>query len=86
MGRYKGGRLWIESPNGRHPPPNLPDSPLRAQYHETRYRWVMFDPKRSHAVEQCIGSRLSVSACSRGRGREQPNSDSVLLPIGEQGI
>eukprot|EP00971_Amphidinium_carterae_P002958 58050-Amphidinium_carterae.1 len=60
MGRYKGGRVWIEAPHGRHPPPNLPDSPLHGQYHETRYRWVMFDPKRSHAVEQCIGSRLSV--------------------------
>eukprot|EP00971_Amphidinium_carterae_P137219 2719137-Amphidinium_carterae.1 len=58
MGRYNGGRLWIES--RRHPPPNLPRSPLRGQYHETKYRWVMFDPKRFHAVEPCVGSRLSV--------------------------
>eukprot|EP00971_Amphidinium_carterae_P236126 4686032-Amphidinium_carterae.1 len=60
MGTYKGGRLWIESAGGRHPPPNLPDSPLRGQCYETRYRWVMFDPKTHHAVEQSIGSRLSV--------------------------
>eukprot|EP00971_Amphidinium_carterae_P310068 6161499-Amphidinium_carterae.1 len=60
MGKYQGGRVWIESEDGKHHPPNLPQSPLRGQYYETKYRWVMFDPKRSHAVEPCVGSRLSV--------------------------
>eukprot|EP00971_Amphidinium_carterae_P291733 5791340-Amphidinium_carterae.1 len=47
MGKYQGGRLWIETEGGRHHPPNLPESPLRGTYHETKYRWVMFDPKPS---------------------------------------
>eukprot|EP00971_Amphidinium_carterae_P157379 3119718-Amphidinium_carterae.2 len=60
MGKYQGGRLWIEIEGGKRHPPNLPESSLRGQYHETKYRRVMFDPKRSHAVEPCVGSRLSV--------------------------
>eukprot|EP00971_Amphidinium_carterae_P123288 2441240-Amphidinium_carterae.1 len=44
MGKYQGGRLWLETEGGRHHPPNLPKSSLRGTYHETKYRWVMFDP------------------------------------------
>eukprot|EP00971_Amphidinium_carterae_P131414 2602883-Amphidinium_carterae.1 len=29
MGKYQGGRLWIETEGGRYHPPNLPESPLR---------------------------------------------------------
>eukprot|EP00971_Amphidinium_carterae_P184317 3659147-Amphidinium_carterae.1 len=54
MGSYKGGRLWIECRKGRHPPPNVPNSPLRGEYHDTRHR-------KHHAMEQStIGNCISV--------------------------
>eukprot|EP00971_Amphidinium_carterae_P317110 6303843-Amphidinium_carterae.1 len=33
MGKYQGGRLWIETEGGQHHPPNLPESPLRGTYY-----------------------------------------------------
>eukprot|EP00971_Amphidinium_carterae_P031413 618657-Amphidinium_carterae.2 len=39
---------------------NLPHSPLRGQPHDTKYKWLMFNPKVHHAGEQSIGNRISV--------------------------
>eukprot|EP00971_Amphidinium_carterae_P053160 1047148-Amphidinium_carterae.1 len=35
FGKYEGRRVWIEQPNGRFAPPNLPDFPLRGEFHIT---------------------------------------------------
>eukprot|EP00971_Amphidinium_carterae_P040239 789719-Amphidinium_carterae.1 len=40
FGKYEGGQVWIEQKNGRLAPPNLPDSPLRGEYHSTYRRWL----------------------------------------------
>eukprot|EP00971_Amphidinium_carterae_P077838 1539589-Amphidinium_carterae.1 len=58
FGKYTGGRVWIEQPNGRSAPPGLPESPLRGEYHSTHNRWLHFDPKRQHAVEPVVGWRV----------------------------
>eukprot|EP00971_Amphidinium_carterae_P297312 5906478-Amphidinium_carterae.1 len=57
-GKYTGGRIWVEDAKGRHHPPGLPDSPLRGQYYDTRYKWLKFNPKLKHAVEPATGTDL----------------------------
>eukprot|EP00971_Amphidinium_carterae_P323447 6427914-Amphidinium_carterae.1 len=44
FGKYEEGQVWIEQPNGRFAPPNLPDSSLRGEFHSTHNRWLHFNP------------------------------------------
>eukprot|EP00971_Amphidinium_carterae_P064312 1273607-Amphidinium_carterae.1 len=60
VGKYTGGRIWVEDADGTEPPPNLRNSPLRGVYHDTRYRWLKFNPKLKHAVEPSTGTGVSL--------------------------
>ena len=68
FGDFSGGRLWIESPLGSHPPPNPTcdwQKKLRGDYIDVRNRWVSFDPSTYHAVEDVTsGTRRSLTLFS----------------------
>ena len=47
LGSFTGGRLWIESPVGSHPPPCAKEQwqkSLRGDYHDVSNKWLNFDP------------------------------------------
>ena len=54
LGNHKGGRLWIESPCGRHAPPVIArkwQESLRGDVVDVRNKWFKFDPRCYHAVD-----------------------------------
>ena len=54
LGNFTGGRLWIESPLGTHPPPlprNSVEKKLRGKYLNAKDTWICFDPQLYHAVK-----------------------------------
>ena len=60
LGDYKGGRLWIESPCGQHPPPLITkkwQESLRGDLVDVHDKWFKFDPRCYHAVEPVTGGR-----------------------------
>ena len=65
LGDFTGGRLWIESPVGTHPPPlprNSVEKKLRGEYLDTKHTWICFDPQLYHAVEPVTsGVRVSLA-------------------------
>ena len=65
FGNFTGGRLWIESPIGTHPPPNprnAAERKLRGEYHNTHKTWMCFDPQLYHALEEVTsGNRVSIA-------------------------
>ena len=65
LGNFTGGRLWIESPVGTHPPPlprNSLEKKLRGEYLNTKDTWFCFDPQLYHAVEPVTsGVRVSLA-------------------------
>eukprot|EP00971_Amphidinium_carterae_P332456 6466627-Amphidinium_carterae.2 len=69
FGPYNGraGRLWVESPQGIHPPPvgviKPPDAPgdLKGIYLDPHMCWVGFDASAWHAVEPVEHTRCSMS-------------------------
>ena len=87
LGDYKGGRLWIESPCGRHPPPVITkkwQESLRGDLVDVRDRWYRFDPRCYHAVEPVMGGRrVSVALFSpRAWKRIPPHALCELQDLG----
>eukprot|EP00971_Amphidinium_carterae_P061678 1221302-Amphidinium_carterae.1 len=64
----QGGRLWVESPSGPHPPPNgvvIPsDAPpnIKGIYLDPYRQWVAFDASVWHAVESVSRTRCRYAA------------------------
>ena len=87
LGDYKGGRLWIESPCGQHPPPVITkkwQESLRGDLVDVRDRWYRFDPRCYHAVEPVMaGRRVSVALFSpRAWKRIPPHALCELQDLG----
>ena len=65
FGDFTGGRLWIESPLGTHPPPNprnAVERKRRGDYFNTHNTWICFDPQLYHALEEVTsGNRVSIA-------------------------
>ena len=87
LGNFAGGRLWIESPVGTHPPP-LPRNPvekkLRGEYLDTKNTWICFDPQLYHAVEPVTsGVRVSLALFTPKNWKKlRPNCIDELIDIG----
>ena len=87
LGDYKGGRLWIESPCGRHPPPIITkkwQESLRGDLVDVRDKWFKFDPRCYHAVEPVTGGRrVSIALFSpRAWRRIPPHALCELQDLG----
>ena len=87
LGDYKGGRLWIESPCGQHPPPLITkqwQESLRGDLVDVRDKWFKFDPRCYHAVEPVMGGRrVSVALFSpRAWKRIPPHALCELQDLG----
>ena len=65
FGDFTGGRLWVESPLGSHPPPNPNcdwQKKLRGDFYDVQNKWVCFDPSLYHAMEEVrSGTRRSLA-------------------------
>ena len=87
LGDYTGGRLWIESPCGQHPPPVIArkwQESLRGDLVDVRNKWYRFDPRCYHAVEPVeSGRRVSVALFSpRSWKRIPPHALCELQDLG----
>ena len=87
LGDYKGGRLWIESPCGQHPPPVITkkwQETLRGDLVDVRDKWFKFDPHCYHAVEPVTGGRrVSVALLSpRAWKRIPPHALCEIQDLG----
>ena len=87
FGNFTGGRLWIESPIGTHPPPNprnAVEQKLRGDYHNTHNTWICFDPQPYHALEEVTsGNRVSVALFTpKGWNKLAHNCMDELIDIG----
>ena len=87
LGDYTGGRLWIESPCGQHPPPVIArkwQESLRGDLVDVRNRWFRFDPRCYHAVEPVKGGRrVSIALFSpRSWKRIPPHALCELQDLG----
>ena len=83
FGNFSGGRLWIESPIGTHPPPNprnAVERKLRGDYHNTHN----FDPQLYHALEEVTsGNRVSIALFTpKGWNKLTHNCMDELIDIG----
>ena len=87
FGDFTGGRLWLESPIGTHPPP-APQTAwgenLRGEFHDVKNAWVRFDPQLYHAVGPITsGSRRSLALfMSKNWKRLPPHCLDDLIGIG----
>ena len=87
LGDYTGGRLWIESPCGKHPPPVIArkwQESLRGDLVDVRNKWFKFDPRCYHAVEPVKGGRrVSIALFSpRAWKRIPPHALCELQDLG----
>ena len=87
FGDFTGGRLWIESPIGTHPPPNprnVVERKLRGDYYNTHNTWICFDPQLYHALEEITsGNRVSIALFTpKSWKRLTPNCIDELIDIG----
>ena len=87
FGNFSGGRLWIESPIGTHPPPNprnAVERKLRGDYHDTHNTWIRFDPQLYHALEEVTsGNRVSIALFTpKGWNKLTHNCMDELIDIG----
>ena len=87
LGNFAGGRLWIESPVGTHPPPlprNSAVKKLRGEYLDTKEAWICFVPQLYHAVEPVTsGVRVSLALFTpKGWKKLRPNCIDELINIG----
>ena len=87
FGNFSGGRLWIESPIGTHPPPNprnAVERKLRGDYHDTHNTWICFDPQLYHALEEVTsGNRVSIALFTpKGWNKLTHNCMDELIDIG----
>ena len=87
LGNFTGGRLWIESPIGTHPPPiprNAVERKLRGDYHNPHNTWICFDPQLYNALEEVTsGSRVSIALFTpKGWNKLTHNCMDELIDIG----
>ena len=87
LGDYTGGRLWIESSFGQHPPPTTIrkwKESLSGDYIDVRQTWFRFDPRCYHAVEPVKGGRrVSIALFSpRAWKRIPPHALSQVQDFG----
>ena len=65
FGDFTGGRLWVESPLGSHPPPNPNcdwQKKLCGDFYDVKNKWVCFDPSLYHAIDEVrSGTRRSLA-------------------------
>ena len=92
LGRYEGGRLWVEG-YGDLPPPTLctqnsDHDNLRGGYLDTHQKWVTFSPKRKHCIEPIrSGVRYSVVLFTPGRVASlTPSQLAELTSLGFPGV
>ena len=87
LGSFTGGRLWLDSPVGSHPPPCIKEQwqkSLRGDYHDISNKRLNFDPTLYHAVEPVTSSQrvLYCFVFPRGWKKLSPPSIEELADIG----
>ena len=88
LGDYTGGRLWIESPCGQHPPPVIArkwQESLRGDLVDVRNKWYRFDPRCYHAVEPVESGRTSF-CCSIFSAVLEENTSTCTLRTAGSGL
>ena len=87
LGNYLGGRIWVQDPLGKDPPPHQTEpwhKHLRGTYHDIKDKWLRFESTAYHAVERVdSGVRTSLALFSpRSWTRIPPHALSELEDIG----
>ena len=63
VGNFKGGRLWVQHPQGQSKPPGAKagDNSKLGAFFDVQRRWICFDASCPHAVEKVSGYRVSLA-------------------------